>query len=133
MGQARIFFRGHRQLAMLLIACALIVKALVPSGFMIGQHATVLTVEICADTLGAKVTREVVVPHSGDHAGEHADKAGVCPFSGLAMAALPGADALLLAVALAFILTLSFTTPLRVALPRVAYARPPLRGPPARI
>jgi hypothetical protein len=133
MGQARIFFRGHRQLAMLLIACALIIKALVPSGFMIGQHATVLTVEICADTLGAKVTRQVVVPHSGDNAGDHADKTGVCPFSGLAMAALPGADALLLAVALAFILALGFAPPRRVALRRLAYAHPPLRGPPARI
>jgi hypothetical protein len=133
MGQARIFFRGPRQLAMLLIACALIVKALVPSGFMIGQHATVLTVEICADTLGAKVTRQVVVPHSDGRTGEHADKAGVCPFSGLAMAALPGADALLLAVALAFILALGFITPRRVTLPRLAHTQPPLRGPPAHI
>jgi len=68
----------------------------------------------------------------GNDAGLGHDGKGQCAFSPLAFAALGGADAPLLAIALAFILAFGFasTPPLRLA--RIAGLRPPLRGPPAR-
>lgn len=130
----RAFFHAHRRLAVLLFAAALAMKALVPAGFMLGQQSRVLTIEICADTLGAKITRQIVVPHQskpGEGQSAQAKGAGTCAFSSLAMASLAGADAALLALALAFIIALGFTPAAQPQLRRVAHLRPPLRGPPA--
>ena len=131
----RAFFHARRRLAILLLAAALAMKVLVPAGYMPGQQSRVLTIEICADTMGAKITRQIVVPHAGKP-GEaqtaSAKGSGVCAFSSLAMASLSGADPALLALALAFIIALGFTHAAQVQLRRVAYLRPPLRGPPAR-
>jgi hypothetical protein len=133
MGTLRAFLRDHRRLAGLLLVLAIAMKALVPAGFMVGQHATVLTVEICADTLGAKVTKQIVVPQQGGaHGNAQGDNAkGSCPYGVLAMATLTGADAVLLAAALVFILALGFAPPRIVPACRIARALPPLRGPPA--
>jgi hypothetical protein len=131
MHSLRTFLRDHRQLAVLLVALALAMKALVPTGYMVGGDAKVLTIEICADASGGKTTKQIVVPHSGkqDEAGKSSTTA--CPYAGLGMAALPGADAVLLALALAFILLLGFA-PTRTAPPRrIQEYLPPLRGPPA--
>jgi hypothetical protein len=135
MGALRTVLRDHRRLAGLLLALAITMKALVPAGFMVGQHATVLTIEICADTLGAKVTKQIIVPQQGGaHGkvqGDPAKPSGSCPFGVLAMATLTGADVVLLAAALAFILVLGFAPPNVVPSRKFARALPPLRGPPA--
>lgn len=131
MGSLRTFLRDHRRLAGLLLAAAIMAKALVPAGFMVGQHATVLTIEICADTLGAKVTKQIIVPQQGKAQGDPAKPSGSCPYGVLAMATLSGADAVLLALALAFILALGFAPPRTVPARRISRVLPPLRGPPA--
>lgn len=134
MSGLRLFFRHHRRLAALLIALVLAIKALVPAGYMVSQPGKVLTIAICADSLGAKITRQIVVAHDagpGDAAGEHGDAAAACPYAGLSMAALPGADALLVALALAYVLARGFAPVRPAARRRVPYIRPPLRGPPA--
>jgi hypothetical protein len=119
---------------MLLLAVALAVRVLVPAGYMPGPGTRVLTVEVCADTQGRRLTTQIVLPHSGgpvERQGDHAKGEGACTFSALSMAALAGADAGLLVLALAFILALGFAPhgpPLRH---RPAFLRPPLRGPPA--
>lgn len=130
----RALAHRHRRLAVLLVVVALALKALVPAGYMLHQRGTVLTVEICADASGGKLTQQIVVPRSGAPAGgqETPGKApATCPYATLAFAALAGADAVLLLLALAFILALGLapapTSPLR----RVPFLRPPLRGPPA--
>ena len=71
-----------------------------------------------------------VLPQSGQADG-HAKGDGSCPYAALGMAALTGADAVLLAIALGFILALGFL-PVRAS-PRAGrlHLRPPLRGPPA--
>ncbi len=126
----RAFFLHHRRMAALLIALALAMKALVPAGFMLGHDSRVITVQICADALGQQITQKIVLPssHSGD---DKAKSDSPCHFSALGHAMLGGADPVLLALALVFILALGFAPVLAPAPRRIAFLRPPLRGPPA--
>jgi hypothetical protein len=130
----RAFADRHRLLAVMLVLAALVIKAAVPAGYMLHQRGTVLTVEICADASGGTVTREIVIARSGssEKAADAQGKApATCPFAALGFAALGGADALLLALALGFILALGFCLSQPATPKRVAFLRPPLRGPPA--
>jgi hypothetical protein len=125
----RAFFLHHRRMAALLIALALAMKALVPAGFMLGHDSRVITVQICADALGQQITQKIVLPssHSGD---DKAKSDSPCHFTALGHAMLGGADPVLLALALVFILALGFAPVLAPAPRRIAFLRPPLRGPP---
>lgn len=129
----RALLLRHRALAILLVAAALCLKALVPAGYMLEAGHKVLTVTVCMDSQGHSVTRDIVVPMKGSPAGDaarHAEAGKACGWSSLAMDALGGADAPLLAAALAFILALGFA-PLATPRPaRAVWLRPPLRGPP---
>jgi hypothetical protein len=129
----RAFLRDHRTLALLLIAAALVMKALVPAGFMVGTQAKTITVEICADTVGAQLSRTIAIPFAGKSdggSGEHGKTDLPCAFGALAMATLGGADAVLLAAALAFVLALGFAVVRIAPAATPARLRPPLRAPP---
>lgn len=129
----RAFFRDNRRLALGLAVLALLVKALIPAGYMLSDRAGhVLTVTICGDASGQVITKQIEVPAEGGTAGTgHAKAETTCVWGLLAMAALGGADVALLAAALAFILALGFSA-VRPARPvRRSHLRPPLRGPPA--
>ena len=127
----RAFLRSHRQLAALLIAAALCMKALIPAGYMIGADARVLTVQICADSLGHAVTKQIAIPQKGHTSDKQSQMDGTCAFTSLGHATLGGADPIQLAIALVFILALGFA-PLVTPAPRpISHLRPPLRGPPA--
>jgi hypothetical protein len=133
MGTLRAILRDYRRLAFVLVALSLMVKALVPAGFMLSQQGKVLTVLVCADTQGRQLTRQIVIPHSGeegDAGGEHRDTGGVCAFSSLATGSLANTDMALLAIALVFILALGFAQVRPLRLERILHLRPPLRGPP---
>jgi len=130
MGGIRNFLRERCGLAMLLVVLALAMKALVPAGYMVGAQDRILTVSICADASGTQLTQKVVVPHRDDGGTQHG-KTVACPFSALAMAGTAGADPVLLALALAFILAAGFVPQAAPSLRSRAYLRPPLRGPPA--
>lgn len=130
----RALTHRHRLLAMLLVVLALAMKAAVPGGYMLGQHGKVLTVEICADATGATVTKQIVIPQSGaptEGKAAHDKAPATCPYAALGFSALAGADAALLALALVFILALSFAAAPPLPLRRISFLRPPLRGPPA--
>lgn len=130
----RALIHRHRLVALLLVVFALAVKAAVPAGYMVGQHGTVLTVQICADASGGTVSKQIVIPQSGapaDGKSAHDKAPATCPYAALGFAALTGADAVLLALALAFIVALGFTAAPPVPLHRISFLRPPLRGPPA--
>jgi len=136
MNRLRAFLRDHRRFAAMVFALALLVKALVPAGYMLASQAKVLTVEICGDPSGPRLTHDIVIPasvkgsHAPDPAADHAKADGTCAFSALQWAAPPAADAALLALALAFILLLGFLPTPRALPARPAQLRPPLRGPP---
>lgn len=126
----RAFFLRHRATALAVIALALMMKALVPAGFMLDSGSRVLSVRLCEDSIGrvdhqVALTIKTTVP-TGKHVAAH----DVCPFSSLAHASLGGADPVQLALALVFILALGLAprTPLR--LPRVLRLQPPAQAPP---
>lgn len=135
MESLRVFFLKHRGLAGVLVASALLLKVLVPTGFMIGADAShTITVTICHDASGAGAVQQIAIPlkkGGGEAPGKPAK--GECPYGALSMASLSGADTVLLALALAFIMALGFA-PVRCAVPaRPSFILPPLRGPPALI
>lgn len=132
MTRLRAILLGHKRLALLLVAIALLMKALVPGGYMLGAQSQVLTVSICADSSGTHLTRQIVVPRENgpqDTTSQHA-KSGPCAFGALGMAGLAGADPILLALALASILAIGLAPLVSPTFQARAHLRPPLRGPP---
>jgi len=129
----RALFLHHRRLAMLLVTAALCMKALIPAGYMLGEDTRVLTVQICADTIGQTITTRIALPSSGHGPdGGKAKTDSACPFTALGHAALGGADPVQLALALVVAMALAFAPRLPAAPKRILHLRPPLRGPPAR-
>ncbi len=131
----RALIRHHARPVLVLLALALVVKALVPAGFMLSPgKERFLTVTICADASGVPKQMRIALPDRDDPRGDHAeaaDKGQSCAFSGLGHAMLGAADPLLLAAALAFILLVGLA-PLRAPPVRaIPFLRPPLRGPPS--
>lgn len=125
--------REHRRLAAILVALALCMKALVPAGYMVGANAKLITVEICADASGEKLTRQLAIPLEGDAGGgqsDHDQSDATCAWTGLAKATHSGADPELLVLALAFILALGFLWQTSLPRPSFPHIRPPSRGPP---
>ncbi len=84
------------------------------------------------------MTKQIVIParnSDGDQGsrgkGSHGKNEGICAFTALGHGALGGADLVLLATALLFLIALGYA-PLVPASPRrLTFLRPPLRGPPA--
>lgn len=135
MTRLRALPHRYAQLTLMLLAIALAVKALVPAGYMISPAGDrFLTVTICADASDTPKQMRLAIPgknETGDDHSETAAKSEPCAFSGLGHTALGGADPILLAAALAFILFVGFA-PLREPPARdLAFLRPPLRGPPS--
>ena len=141
----RAMIRGHWQAAILAVALALCMKALLPAGYMMstvaGENSSqVLTLALCNAERGSMMSAQVILPaaaHAGDdktaHDGDHQGKANpACAYSSLSMAAMGGASAPLLALALAFILALGVAAVPNLPFGQIAYLRPPLRGPPAQ-
>ncbi len=137
MTRLRALIRDHARLTLVLLALALAMKAVVPAGFMLSAGGErFLTVTICSDASGTPKQMQIALPAGkgtgGDHS-EAADKGQPCAFSGLGHSAVGGADPLLLAAALAFILLIGLA-PLHAPPAReLAFLRPPLRGPPASV
>ena len=135
MNRLRTLFRDHARLTLMLLALALAVKAVVPSGFMLAAIGDrFLTVTICSDASGTPKPMQIAL--GGKHAagGDHsdmADKGQACAFSGLGHFALGGVDPVLLATALAFILLIGIAPLPALSLRNLPFLRPQLRGPPA--
>ena len=134
MNYLRAFTFQQRSWAMMLVALALLVRALVPAGYMVAPSTLTLDVQICSDVQGGHASMQIVVPRSDDkqdRSGKQNQKNQPCAFSALTMASLAGADDLLLAQAIAFILITSTLLVASLACLPFAHQRPPLRGPPS--
>jgi hypothetical protein len=132
MASWRAYFLKYQRLAYLLVAMALLAKAIVPQGFMVIPSNGTIMVSLCSGQ-GPQMVALDVGKGDADHGGDHQnDKkaSSPCAFSGLNMAAAPGYDIALLGLAISYVLTLGFipvasrrhSTPSRL--------RPPLRAPP---
>lgn len=127
---------AQRRLATLLCAAALLLKLLVPSGFMVTSDHGRPFIGICSGT-GALMPPMAMRAARGDMSDpaepNHHGKAELpCAFAGLSAAATGAIDPLQLAALIAFVMTIGFV---RVLLPlpdEPTHLRPPLRGPPAR-
>lgn len=138
MGTLRALLMRHRSAALLAVLVALCMRAVLPAGVMADTRAHVFSVRLCEETLHLAATK--VLPttvlivaqdsRSQDHGAKPASADSPCAFSVLALASLGGANPVLLALALAFVLALGFCAspaPAARAAPRLW---PPLRGPP---
>jgi hypothetical protein len=132
MNHLRAFFLRHRAMAFAMMALAMAMKALIPTGYMVSGDARTLTVRICDGYADAAQAVVVAVKSHGD-AGKTTHDQQACPFSGLSHAGLTGADQVLLGAALAFILLLGFVAPIFAGLRPISRLRPPLRAPPALV
>ena len=134
MASLRALLLRHRTIAAALVALALCMKALVPAGYMVAPQARTFTLLVCADSLGERTATQVSIPaRDGTHQNTDANTKAhdVCPFAGHAFPALGGADPILLALAIAFVLARGFAPAPSPIIRRVARLQPPLRGPPA--
>lgn len=135
MSRLRAPIQDHARLMLVMLALALAVRAVVPAGFMLAAGADrFLTVTICSDVSGTVKPMQIAIPGKHDTGGDHTDAAAEgahCAFSGLGHSALGGADPLLLAGALAFILLIGMAPLLAQPRRDIAFLRPQLRGPPA--
>jgi hypothetical protein len=128
----------HPALVALLVAFALMMKALVPTGYMFGTSATgSITIELCSGygPVAVAAPAHDMAHHHSEHDQKKHDHQGnempSCAFSGLSAPSLAGADPLLLAVAIAFVILTVFRIAARPVSPDArSYLRPPLRGPP---
>lgn len=124
----RILLAKHCHIALALVVLALCMKALLPTGYMVSDSARVFTITICTGAGGETVSKEITLPAKGGSG--HQDDAQ-CSWSAHSMAAMGGADAPLLALALAFILAVGLLPAPKLPLRRATFLQPPLRGPPA--
>ncbi len=132
---------AQRHLALLICGAALLLKLLVPAGYMIGDYQGAITVTICSGMASETMTLPVT-GMSGDMAEmhgampdhgkprEHGKGEMPCVYSGLSAQSLAAVDTVLLLAALAVVAALTLrAVPASTA--RIApYLRPPLRGPP---
>ena len=119
-----------------MLACALVMKILVPAGFMPVVSGGRVTVEICGGTVPVQTVMApmmaMAMPGMAHHSGksDHQEREMPCAFSGLTAPSLAAVDPVLLAIAIAFIVGLVFRVRTAVPIAAQAYLRPPLRGPP---
>lgn len=130
----RRLFRDHAWIAALIVAAALLLRVVVPAGFMTTKGADgQITVMVCSGEGSRAMT--IAIPGLADKRqrpapAEH-EKAGTpCAFAGLAAPFLGGADPILLLAALALVAAVALRTGLRFRPLALSHLRPPLRGPP---
>jgi hypothetical protein len=126
----RSFLARHRWLAIWLAGTALMMKVLVPAGFMPTVSSGAISVQLCSGQ-GLQTAMLEIPGKSGDHdPTEHKQSETPCAFSGLSSPVIAAADPALLAIAIAFILAMGFL-PVAFVLPVASPSlRPPPIGPP---
>lgn len=121
----------HRWLAVWLVVAALLMKVLVPNGFMPGMANGVIVIQLCTGQ-GPQTALMAIPGKTGEQDGDHRTKADMpCAFSGLSAPSLAATDPILLAIAFAFILATAFRAAPAARPRRDSYVRPPSQGPPA--
>ena len=125
----------QRHLAVLICAVTLLLKLLVPTGYMIDSNHGHLTITICLGSTPRTMAMEMPKMHGDmpDHgkSKDHGKAEMPCAFSGLSAAMIGAIDPIQLVALIAFVLAVGLAATVLPAPSRPAYLRPPLRGPPA--
>ncbi|HTG39071.1 DUF2946 family protein [Sphingomonas sp.] len=127
--------RDHAPLTALLLAAVLLLRLLMPAGFMpVADGNGSLTVMVCSGEGSRAMT--IAIPGLGERpakpAPQERDKAGSpCAFGSLAAAFLGSVDPALLGAALAIVALLALRSVTPAPHRAARHLRPPLRGPPA--
>ena len=138
---------AHRSFAALLCAAALMLKLLVPGGYMIGSDHGRVTINLCSGIASQPLTMGMLAMH-GDAPGhgklpghgksqghgkshDHGKAEMPCAFSGLSAASLGAVDPIQLAGLIVFVMAVGLAPAMLPVILRQGYLRPPLRGPPA--
>jgi hypothetical protein len=112
----------------MLLAAALLLRLLVPAGYMVGSAAGAPALVPCP-----AVVPVPAMAHHGHHHGPVSHAEAPCPFAALAAPALPPADPLALAPPQADFARLPAWRPVERLAPGAASPPPPARGPPATV
>lgn len=131
MAGLRAIIADNRWLAALLLAAALCLKALLPTGYMIAGAERTLTVTVCAESTGGQTVHRITVPGKPQPLAPKGSAQDHCPQAPLGMAMLAGGDLLLVAAAVAFAIAFGLAPQAVPLLRRRARLRPPPIGPPA--
>ncbi|MEG8047647.1 hypothetical protein QP175_16600 [Sphingomonas aerolata] len=125
---------AQRHLAVLICAATLLLKLLVPTGYMIDSDHGRFAITICSGVAPATTTMDMPGMHDDmpDHgkSKDHGKAEMPCAFSGLSAAVLSPIDPIQLAALIAFVLAVGLTASVLPAPSQPAFLRPPLRGPP---
>ena len=126
---------AQRHLATLICAAALLLKLLVPTGYMIGSDHGAMAIIICTGMAPATVMMDMPGMHgdSADHgkSKDHGKAEQPCAFTGLSTAMTEAVDPIQLTELIAFIMAIGMVGVLLPTPSGPAFLRPPLRGPPA--
>ena len=125
---------AQRYFAALLCAATLLLKLLVPTGYMIGNEHGRMTIELCSGVVEMPTVMAMPGMH-GDMAGhgkspDHGKTEMPCAFAGLSAVSLGAVDPIQLAALIAFVMVVGLSPAVLPAIIRRCYLRPPLRGPP---
>lgn len=126
---------AQRHLAVLICTATLLLKLLVPTGYMIDSDRGRIAITICSGVAPAAMTMETTEMHGDmpDHgkSKDHRKAEMPCAFSGLSAAMTGAIDPIQLAALIAFILAIGMSSVVLPIPARRTHLRPPLRGPPA--
>ncbi len=138
----------HRCFVVLLCAATLMLKLLVPTGYMVGSHHGLVTIELCPGVaaqpmvmatdmaMSEAMSEAMAMPgmHGdvADHgkSQDHGKRDMPCAFSGLSAASLGAVDPVLLVALITFVMALGLLPVMLPTFTRRSHLRPPLRGPP---
>lgn len=126
---------AQRHFAVLICAAALLLKLLVPTGYMIGSDHGHIAITICSGVAPATMAMDMPGMH-GDMAGhdkskDHGKAEMPCAFSALSAAMTAAIDPIQLAALIAFVMAIGLAGVLLPAPYGPTYLRPPSRAPPA--
>lgn len=122
-----------------LIGCALLMKILIPAGFMPVVSNGVVGIAICSGSMPVEPTMSMPMSAAMPGMAHHPDKPDhqgrelPCAFAGLSAQSLAAVDPLVLAAVIAFVVALGVRATTARRLVAASHLRPPLRGPPALI
>ncbi len=123
---------AQRRFALLVCAVALLLKLLIPNGYMIGVAHGRVAVTVCPGAAPAAMAMPGMHGDMADH-GRSPDRGGAempCAFATLSAAALGAIDPVQLAALVAFVLAIGMVATVLPSPIGSAHLRPPLRGPP---